>query len=263
MCSKPVTPLLFHRFTTLVVLGTCVLTGRAWASKPAGRQADGKAVEIAERVLEQMGGRESWNQTRYISWKFMGRRTHYWDKWTGNDRIESDNRVTLFNVHTRKGRVWEDGHEITEPSALAEALDRAYGAWINDTYWMFMPYKLLDPGVTLEYRGQGTMADGRDADILQLTFDKVGRTPDNRYFVYVARDTGLVEQWSYFRNASDQEPGFTLPWAGWRRFGKIMLATGHGRDRDWQIGVYEDLPPSTFTSPDPLHPRDTSPDARQ
>ena len=41
-----------------------------------------------------------------------------------------------------------------------------------------------------------------------------------------------------------------MPWAGWRRFGRIMLSTDRGRDFDWQIAVYDELPSSVFESPD-------------
>ncbi len=62
----------------------------------------------------------------------------------------------------------------------------------------------------------------------------------------------MVSQWQYFRNAADEEPGFTLPWTGWQQFGNVMLSTDRGRGFDWQIAVYDDLPTSVFTSPDPV-----------
>jgi hypothetical protein len=30
-----------------------------------------------------------------------------------------------------------------------------------------------------------------------------------------------------------------------------MLATNHGRDRDWSIHVYDSLPETVFTNPEP------------
>ena len=114
-----------------------------------------------------MGGREAWDQTRYIRWSFFGRRHHVWDKYTGNIRIEGVDRETeipyliLMNIHTMEGRAWESGEEVTDPGRLAELLDRGEAVWINDSYWLVMPYKLKDTGVTLEYLGEGTMEDGR------------------------------------------------------------------------------------------------------
>ncbi len=235
-----------------------VLSALAAAYPPAivAPQSDARAVEIARSTLQAMGGEQAWNNTRYISWKFMGGRLHVWDKWTGNHRIEQDTRegdrlVSLINVNAREGRFFRNGVEVTDAEERDQLVARAIGAWINDTYWMFMPYKLLDPGVTLKYLGEKPMEDGRPAEVLQLTFDNVGNTPNNKYEVFIAKDSGLVEQWTHWTNVDDPEPRFTLPWADWQQFGNIMLATNKGRDRDWSIHVYDTLPESVFTEPEP------------
>jgi hypothetical protein len=227
------------------------------ASPGAGGSSDPRAVAIAEAVFERLGGRDAWDATRSVRWDFFGSRTHHWQKPTGDLRLripeqqneagESERPELLIwmNLHTRDGRVWEAGEEVRDPARLREHLDRAHEIWINDSYWMFMPYKLLDPGVRLDYAGERPLPDGRAADVLDLTFDAgVGYTPENRYEVFVARDTGLVEQWSFFADAADAEPRFTLPWAGWRPFGKIWLATDHGRGKNWNIEVDAAIPAS-------------------
>ena len=228
-------------------------------ASPAHAQVDADARAIAESVMEAMGGQDAWDNTRHVSWKFFGRRVHHWDKWTGNIRIaapEGQNRqgervpatLTLMNINTREGRAWVDGEEVFGEQ-LDQLLEGGWRAWVNDSYWMFMPYKLLDPGVNLAYMGEDIMEDDREADVLQLTFESVGVTPQNRYLVYVARDSGLVEQWSYFPNRDAAEPGFTLPWTGWQRFGNVMLSTDRGRGFDWEIAVYDSLPDAVYNDP--------------
>src|SRR5438876_620493 len=71
----------------------------------------------------------------------------------------------------------------------------AHGAWINDSYWFLMPYKLRDPGVTLKYDGE--VKDSTTAavyDRLALSFENVGMTPGDRYWVYVNRANHRVEK---------------------------------------------------------------------
>lgn len=214
--------------------------------------SDPEAMAIADRVMEAMGGRASWDRTRYLAWNFFGFRTHVWDKWTGDLRFQQGDRLVLMNVHEKEGRVFEAGEEMTDPAALAEALEAGYQAWINDMYWLLMPYKLKDSGVTLTYEGEGELPDGRPADVLGLAFEAVGVTPQNRYDVYVSKDRGLVEQWAFYQERSDEEPRFLTPWADWRRHGEILLSGDRGERQLTEIRVFDELPRAVFESPEPV-----------
>lgn len=211
--------------------------------------ADARAQEIADRVMQRLGGAAAWEKLHYVTWNFFGRRRHVWDKWTGDLRIENGPRVILMNVNSGKGRVFESEIEVTTAAERDRALEQGRAMWINDAYWMFMPYKLRDPGVHLAYVGADKLAaDGRAADVLEMTFESVGLTPQNRYRVLVAQDTGLVEQWSYFENAADPEPKFTQPWSRWQKFRTVEMCTDHGDGKDWEIAVFDELPRSVFES---------------
>ncbi len=202
-----------------------------------------KAIELAERVLERLGGREAWDGARHLSWTFFGGRRHEWDKHTGDLRIEdpTNDWTIQMNLHTREGSVVLAGEPVTDAVDRAEWLERGWGAWVNDSYWMFMPYKLLDPGVLLRHVGRGELEDGRGAELLELTFEHVGLTPQNRYVVFVADDTGLVERWDFYSRVSDPEPRMSTPWADWApyagEFGEIWLSGSRGQGLDWEIGV--------------------------
>ena len=59
---------------------------------------------------------------------------------------------------------------------IADLTKLGKGQWINDTYWLVMPFKLKDSGVTLKYVGDGKTQAGDDADVLAMTFKNVGVT---------------------------------------------------------------------------------------
>ncbi len=261
-----------RRFSALLLIGLCwsaaaLVSGCAAASHDAARTitpapgfdlegSDPEAVALAKDVMRRMGGAAAWDRTRYLTWDFFRRRRHVWDKHTGQVRIDVERRkaeepvVILMNVNTKKGRAWKGGAEVTDPDELAELLDTGESAWINDSYWLVMPYKLLDTGVTLHDLGEGTMADGRPADILELTFYNVGRTPENKYHVYVGRESGLVEQWDFFADRDDQEPRLVCPWANWKRYGRIMLSGDRGdMGQLTDIAVLDELPATVLASP--------------
>ncbi len=214
--------------------------------------SDAKALAIADEVMEKLGGRQNWDNTRYIKWRFFGRRLHVWDKWTGDIRVESKDVIVLMNINTKAGRAWKAGAEITHPDSLAKPLQLGYEAWINDSYWVFMPYKLKDSGVTLKYAGEGQMADSSAAEVLALTFENVGVTPENKYLVYVDKQTRLVGQWDYFEKAADEKPRVISPWTNWQRYGKIMLSDERGRGKHTEIAVFDQLPASVFRDPAPV-----------
>lgn len=217
---------------------------------PVRGESDPRATALAESLLVALGGRDSWERTRYLRWNFRERRLHHWDRRTGDVRIESGTRLVLMNLRTRSGRAWDGGTEITEAAALTEALETGYAWWVNDSYWLVMPYKLLDPGVVLRWGGPAPLEDGRPAERIEVSFHEgTGLTPQNKYDVWIGEESGLVEQWAYYANADDPEPRFTLPWAGWKRFGEILLATDHGRGENWEISAPEELPRSVFTEP--------------
>ncbi|MFQ5447651.1 MAG: hypothetical protein ACE5FF_12030 [Saprospiraceae bacterium] len=234
----------------LATLAACSVTRQA---NPAAAGfdstgSDAKAIEIAGEVMAALGGRKNWDATRYLTWNFFGRRTHYWDKWTGDVRIESpgDSTIYLVNIHTLKGRVQRNGVEETNPDTLAALLQQAKEMWINDAYWLVMPFKLKDSGVTLKYTGEGKTEAGSPADVLQLTFKNVGVTPDNKYLVYVDKDSRRVTQWSYFRKAENHDPDFSTPWQDYQKYGKIWLSGNRGRASLTNIAAPEELPESLF-----------------
>lgn len=242
---------------------TLALTLLALASGPGTCAAsDDRAVAIAERVMDAMGGQEAWQGTRYIRFNFFGFRLHHWDRQTADHRLEGKSRegdeyVVLHNVDRREGRVWVNGEELSGDDK-AQWLENAYGAWINDTYWLAMPYKLRDPGVTLTYDGEEEI-DGTVYDKLLLTFDNVGLTPGDRYWAYVNRDTGLMDRWAYHLESYEEDQAPTAwKWLDWQRYGKVLFSprrvkVDDGSERQLgELAVFDELPASVFSSPEPV-----------
>ena len=241
---------------TLTVLITASFTLAADAN-PAqagfnAAESDAKAIAIADATMAAMGGRQAWDNTRHITWRFFGNRLHVWDKYTGNHRFENDDLVVLSNLDTGTGRAWNAGEEITDSDQLAKSISQAKGAWINDAYWLVMPYKLKDSGVTLKYVGEKADSAGNACDVLQLTFQAVGRTPDNKYHVFVNQQTQLVSEWTYWKDYAVDEPRSLGPWNNWQRFGKILLADDHGKRSHTDIAVFDQLPATVYTTPAPF-----------
>ena len=208
----------------------------------AGTGSDPKAVAVAERLMQALGGQDAWNATRYLRFDFavdrggktLMRRAHTWDKWDGRYRVEAKDKdgkdvVVTMNLNTRQGSATVGGAPLSG-EALKKALDHAYAGWVNDTYWLLMPYKLRDPGVSLAYVGE--QKKGSDTwDELALSFDNVGLTPKDRYWIFVNRATGLVDRWEFVLKG-EKTPPVPFEWKGWKSYGKIRLADDRVSPKD-------------------------------
>ncbi len=216
--------------------------------------SDSVAIRLADEVMAAMGGRKAWDTTRYIAWNFFGARKLLWDKTTGDVRISTpnDSNVYLINIKNDVGKVMMDGQEITDPDSLNSLVRQGKGYWINDSYWLVMPFKLKDSGVTLSYLGDDTMQNGNEADVLELKFKEVGFTPDNKYKVYVDKKNHMVEQWAYFKEARSDTPNFVTPWTDYKKFGSIMLSGNRGQREITDIKVLGKVPDNAFTTFEPI-----------
>ncbi|MEM6734792.1 MAG: hypothetical protein AAGC64_09040 [Bacteroidota bacterium] len=210
--------------------------------------SDMLAVLLADKCMLAMGGREAWDNTRYISWNFFGRRNHLWDKHTGEVRIEDpDNDITvLMNINNKAGKVFKNGEQISDSTEYF--LEKGYGWWINDSYWLVMPFKLKDSGVTLKYLGEDSTNTGSPADLLKLTFDEVGLTPQNLYEVWLDTDSKLVTQWAYYPDNNASEPRFVMPWTDYKKHGKILLSGNRGEYSLDNIEVLTEVPNDIFNN---------------
>ncbi|MEL6867900.1 MAG: hypothetical protein AAFP19_25975, partial [Bacteroidota bacterium] len=177
-------------------------------------KSDPQAIQLADEVMKAMGGRQNWDQTRYLSWNFFGRRQLYWDRWTGNVRVESpgDSLTVLLNIHKKTGKVQKGGNAILQADSLANLVNVGYEIWVNDSYWLVMPFKLKDSGVSLRYVGKDTTQTGAASEVVELQFNEVGVTPENKYRVFIDPESKLVQQWSFYPRATDSTAQFVTPW---------------------------------------------------
>ena len=213
--------------------------------------SDPRAIEIADSVVLAMGGRENYDNLRYLAWNFFGARDLIWDKKTDRVRIDIPAQKTtyLVNVSTMEGKAKVNDMEVTQPDSLQKHMQIAKEIWINDSYWLVMPFKLKDSGVTLKYAREDTLKSGLIMDVIELTFDGVGVNPENKYEVYVDRADRLVRQWAYFKDASQSTPSAVWPWDNYMEYNGVFLSANRSDGKGpHNIRVYEDLADATFES---------------
>jgi hypothetical protein len=243
-----------------VLLLFCGAASPAQPSEP-----DPKAVEVADRVMEKLGGMDAWQATRFLRFDFavdregktVMRRAHTWDRRTGRYRAEATDEegrgvLVLMNLHSKKGQAWLGGEPVSG-EALESLLESGYAWWVNDAYWLLMPYKMRDAGVVLSYAGLEAK-QGQTWDKVLLTFEGVGLTPKDKYWVFVNRATGLVDRWEFVLKGADT-PAVPFDWSGWAKHGDVMLADDRVNPNDGTrihfpvLDVPASVPDTVFTQP--------------
>lgn len=215
--------------------------------------SDPEAIQVADSIMKYHGGRQAWDDARFIHWNFFGARTLTWDKHESRVRIDvpKDNMVYLLDYSEEElsGKVRKLGDAVTDPSALQEALSSAYGMFINDAFWLVQQFKLKDAGVTLKMVDEQVDPQaGRPSFVIDQTFEQVGNTPQNRYRLFVDKVTYRINTWQFFRNAEDTEPAIETPWDGYYPHGDLLISTDRGeRFQLTEVSVKKKMNEGVFT----------------
>lgn len=250
-------------FLTVLLLA---LGARPASAQPVfdAAQSDPRAIQLADAVMTALGGRDNWESTRYLRFDVVSERQggeqrlltdQYWDKYTGRHRLEAKTEegvpyVALQNLQTGEGAVYFGGRR-TEPEQEKVLLEKAASSWRSALYWLFMPFKMKDPGVKLTYEGEEKRG-GTVYDKVLLSFAN-----QDRFWAYIHRDTRLVERWSFLLGGRSEEPT-EYSWGPWRSYGKIQVSTervsadGTRKLLFPHFQIFADLPDSVFSSPEPV-----------
>lgn len=259
-------PFVCHKLIAPLVILSLLTASPALAETPPGfdpSRSDPQALRVVDNLMTAMGGEDTWDSVRYLRFDMVSERSgeqklltdQYWDKHTGRHRLEAKTEdgqpyVVLENVNTGEGAVYVAGRRA-DPEQEKALLQKAQSSWKSATYWLFMPYKMKDPGVALTYEGEEKLGD--------VLYDKVLLTHANqdRFWAYINRDTHLMDRWSFLLGGGTGEPTH-YTWGGWKPYGKLLFspervsADGSRKLLFPHLQVFADLPDSVFTSPEPV-----------
>ena len=208
----------------IFVLVTLAATALLPASLSAGDNPT-KAEQLAQEVWKASGG-EQWPNVKAIDFTFAVEKNgktvmqaeHHWDVAAQTDRVKWKDKDATVN--------------LADP-AQDENSKAAYARWVNDSYWLLSPLKLRDRGLKVASEGMKEM-DGAKCEVLRLSFDRVGLTPNDQYRLYVDPSTKRVVSWDYMPKPGESMHG---TWEDYQPAGGLMLATDHKMDGGVQIRI--------------------------
>jgi hypothetical protein len=225
-----------------IALSIAALTATAVSAtlpRPMGN-ADAKAAAVAAQLENALGGQTKWEAIPYVRFDFvvmkdgkeLARFKHWWDKRRGRDRVEGPDdkgriAAAIVNLGDRTGKSFTAGLPDRDSTAIALQVQNGYERWVNDSYWLMMPFKVRDPGTNLKYSSLKKGPAGEEWDVLELTFDSgVGLTPKDHYWLYVNRKTHLLDKWDYLLQDM-KPPAQSATWEEWQKLGDVRLSTLH------------------------------------
>jgi hypothetical protein len=208
----------------ILALGTFAATTLLPASLLATDNS-AKAEQLAQDVWKASGG-EQWPNVKAIDFTFAVEKDgktvmqaeHHWDVAAQTDRVKWKDKDATVN--------------LADP-AQDENSKAAYARWVNDSYWLLSPLKLRDRGLKVESEGTKEM-DGAKCEVLRLSFERVGLTPNDQYRLYINPATKRVVSWDYM-----PKPGETMhgTWEDYQQAGGLTLATDHKMDGGARIRI--------------------------
>lgn len=211
--------------------------------------SDPAAVELADSIMAAMGGRQAWDDTRYIIWQPAPGRKIQWDKNAGRIRVENnaDSTIVLLNTRNGSGRIKTSRGEITQPDSLRKKLRHARNLWNNDSLWLVLPFNLKGPGLILRYLGEDTLlVNGDKCNLLEASLRQTQNK--ERYLLFVDLKDNLVKQWAYSKNGPQENPEFIRPWDNYKKYGSLRLSADRSdRSGPRDVHIVEQLPVNTFT----------------
>lgn len=259
-----------YAFLLIFFIAACSEAPQPSATAPALPVLETKADSLAMSLFNTYGGPEAWASVRYLRFNF-GRETdstktvfrrHMWDRYSGEYRVEWDEEevsvVVLFNVNTKDGRAFLDGEPVAA-DALDGYVQRAYRGYINDTYWLMAPTKLLDPGVT---RAMAPDSSTTLLDVVTTTYDNVGLTPGDQFWFWINRESGMLDTWGYVLQGQEDRPITKWKWMDPQVFetdgGTVMVAprkesmSGGTALMTDEVALPDTVDPDMFTHPEPM-----------
>jgi hypothetical protein len=181
----------------------------------AQESGDAKAQQLATDLWKASGG-ENWSRAKALDFTFvvedngqqLASAQHHWDMAAGTDQVKWKGKDVTVNLAA---------------PAQDEEGKAAYARWVNDSYWLLAPLKVLDPGVKLAYEGTKE-SDGAQCETLRLSFAQVGLTPGDQYVLYIDPQTKLLRGWDYMPKPETMIHG---TWEKYVPSGGLQLATEH------------------------------------
>jgi hypothetical protein len=204
------------------------------------QEEDLNPVDFAQRtdylvhcLKEKKGGLDYWKHKRYFSWKSFNARRIIWDSWTNDFYLESyvDDFYVQMNFDSGQGVVGfnESPSSANDsiPNDTLHYLNYSKRIFAHDNFQLFMPFKLNESGVTLNYLGIDKSRKDNNVEVIEVIFNEESIFPSSsKFHVFVNMDDSLITNWVFYQDKELTTSGYSFKAGEYRLYDGILLPSG-------------------------------------
>ncbi|OUR94406.1 hypothetical protein A9Q87_01845 [Flavobacteriales bacterium 34_180_T64] len=187
---------------------------------------ESKVSTVAEQIANAHG-LSHWNKVSQIKFTFNVDRdsSHYERSWSWKPKTNDVSLIT--NTDTIK-------YNRTDIDSISINADKAF---INDKYWLLVPFQLVwDESTTITEPVQTEAPISKKLlNKITLTYsNEGGYTPGDAYDIYYSDDF-LIQEW-VFRKANSKDATLTSTFENYQTFNGLKIALTHKKpERNWNL----------------------------
>ncbi len=177
------------------------------------------ADAMAQSMLKGLN-KPAWDSLKFLKWEFTGGHRYLWDKQGNKAIVEWDGNRVLLDLDKIDGLAFKDAIEVADEKKH-ELIQKAWSYWCNDSFWMFAPFKVYDPGTK---RTVVNTEKGQKG--LMVTYESGGVTPGDGY-LWLLDENNIPTGYKMWTSIIPIK-GLYMSWENWKTLkGGAKVAIGH------------------------------------
>ncbi len=169
--------IIFVSFIVIVLFAAVKFMSEDKPKEIEGENADA----VAQSMLEALN-KPAWDSLKYLKWEFMRGHRFLWDKQGNKAIIDWEENRVLLDLDKIDGLAFKNAVEVPKDQK-DRLIQKAWSLWCNDSFWMFAPFKVFDPGTK---RTIVKTKKGRRG--LMVAYGSGGSTPGDSYLWFLDED---------------------------------------------------------------------------
>ena len=204
----------------IVFIGIVLFAAIKFMSEKRPEALNGENADaMASKMLASIN-KPAWDTLSYLKWEFMRGHKYLWDKKGNNAVIEWDDKKAILNLDKIEGIAYKKGIQL-EGEVKSKMIQEAWSFWCNDSFWMFAPFKVFDPGTS---RSIVNTENGEKG--LMVTYDSGGVTPGDGY-LWLLDENNIPTGYKMWTSIIPIK-GIHISWENWKTLkGGSKLAISH------------------------------------